>query len=140
MITSKTHANNLFTGINSPYIPYPIYISNFQEVGRSFGINTNKYPELRSIYYYQIAVRLAQKKQQFVAADNSFVDFKTVVVKKLSRTQNNKNKTCSYDITNQTERSSLVNYSDDELTELIESGQLVFIVQNGRKIYLNSLD
>lgn len=137
MLTSKTPISNLFVGINSLYIPYPAYLSNFQEVGRSLGINTNKYPELLPIYYYQIAVRLAQKKQQFVAADNKFVVDGLAAMKPFKDKKKNKDGISHNSIIIQ---SDLVKLTDAQLTALVESGQLQFVYQNGRKIYLNNLD
>lgn len=141
MITPKNRVNNLFTGINSPHIPYPDYFSNFQEVGRLMGITVSKYPESLPNCYQEIAVKLAQKKQQCIAADNKFVvDYRTAMEKPLSHSEKNRNKTFLNGNTNQTKQSSLVNLTDEELDSLTESGNLTFVWQKGKKIYLNSLD
>lgn len=137
MLTPKHPISNLFVGINSPYNPYPTYISNFQEVGRSLGINTNKSPELLPIYYYQIAVKSAQKKQQFVAADNKFVVDGLAAMNEPLNRKKNKDGISHNSIIIQ---SDLTKLSDAQLTTLVESGQLNFVIQNGRKIYLNNLD
>lgn len=137
MLTSKTHISNLFAGINSPYNPYPVYLSNFQEVGRSLGINTNKYPELWSIYYHQIAVKSAQKISSFETADTKFAVDGLAAMKPLKHRKKDKNLTSHNSIIIQSELAKL---TDDQLTTLVESGQLNFVIQNGRKIYLNSFD